>query len=171
MADSNLTKRALAEALVDLVLEKSFSKVTVSDISEKCDMNRKSFYYHFKDKYDLVCWIFENDFREAGADYYDDFMEFIRDLCKCLEKNRVFYKKVLKKDEENIFCGHIKEMLKKFPEDCYKKQSDNDEYMAFYMDFFVDSATALIKKWITEKDNLSAEEITSMIRFCFDESI
>ena len=62
MADSNITKKALATALKDLMSEMSFEKITISDICEKCDMNRKSFYYHFKDKYDLVNWIFDTEF-------------------------------------------------------------------------------------------------------------
>ena len=62
MADSNITKRALAEALKELMEEKSFSKISVADICGKCNMNRKSFYYHFKDKYDLVNWIFDTEF-------------------------------------------------------------------------------------------------------------
>lgn len=57
MADSNITKRALAAALKELMEQKPFSKINVADICEKCGMNRKSFYYHFKDKYDLVNWI------------------------------------------------------------------------------------------------------------------
>ena len=59
MADSNITKKALAEALKELMEEKSFEKINIGDICEKCEMNRKSFYYHFKDKYDLVNWIFD----------------------------------------------------------------------------------------------------------------
>ena len=58
MADSNITKRALAAALKELMEQKPFSKINVAEICEKCGMNRKSFYYHFKDKYDLVNWIF-----------------------------------------------------------------------------------------------------------------
>lgn len=53
-ADSNLTKRALAAAMKELMEQMPFSKISVSDIAEQCGMNRKSFYYHFKDKYDLV---------------------------------------------------------------------------------------------------------------------
>ena len=55
-ADSNLTKRALAAAMKELMEQMPFSKISVSDIAEQCGMNRKSFYYHFKDKYDLVNW-------------------------------------------------------------------------------------------------------------------
>lgn len=63
MADSNITKRALAAAFKSLMEEMPFSKITVAMICEKCDMNRKSFYYHFEDKYDLVNWIFDMDFQ------------------------------------------------------------------------------------------------------------
>ncbi len=50
MTDSNITKKALAAALKDLMKTTSFEKISIQDICEKCHMNRKSFYYHFKDK-------------------------------------------------------------------------------------------------------------------------
>ena len=58
MPDSNITKRALAAALKELMETKPFSKISVSDICQACDMSRKSFYYHFQDKFDLVNWIY-----------------------------------------------------------------------------------------------------------------
>ena len=57
MADSNITKRTLASALKELMESTPFTKITVSDICAKCNMNRKSFYYHFKDKFDLVNFV------------------------------------------------------------------------------------------------------------------
>ena len=62
MADSNITKRALAAALKSLLAERPFAKVSVREICEACGMSRKSFYYHFKDKYELLNWIFETEF-------------------------------------------------------------------------------------------------------------
>ena len=44
--------------------------VRVSDLCERCGVERRVFYYHFKDKYDLVAWMFEQDYqaaRERGA--------------------------------------------------------------------------------------------------------
>ena len=68
MADSNITKRALAAALKEVMAQKPFAKINVSDVCEKCDMSRKRFYYHFRDKYDLLNWIFDMDFfRIAGS--------------------------------------------------------------------------------------------------------
>ena len=82
MADSNMTKRALAAALKELMGEMPFAKITVADICEKCDMNRKSFYYHFRDKYDLVNWIFDNEFiaavqRERDKDVWEFMLEIL----------------------------------------------------------------------------------------------
>ena len=62
MADSNITKSALASALKELMETTPFAKITVSDICAKCNMNRKSFYYHFRDKFDLVNWIFDVEY-------------------------------------------------------------------------------------------------------------
>ena len=62
MPDSNITKKALAQSLKELMGKQSFAKISVADICEGCGMSRKSFYYHFKDKYDLVNWIFDMEF-------------------------------------------------------------------------------------------------------------
>ena len=62
MAYSNITKTMMADAMKELMSEKPFAKISVGDICERCGMNRKSFYYHFKDKYDLVNWIFQTEF-------------------------------------------------------------------------------------------------------------
>lgn len=53
---SQITKRALAESLKKLLLEKPLDRITVSDITEDCGVSRMTFYYHFKDVYDLIEW-------------------------------------------------------------------------------------------------------------------
>ena len=51
---SQITKRALASSLKLLLLQKPLNKITINDIAEKCGVSRMTFYYHFKDVYDLV---------------------------------------------------------------------------------------------------------------------
>lgn len=48
------TKKALADSLKDLLRTRPLSKVTIADITEGCGINRMTFYYHFRDIYDLV---------------------------------------------------------------------------------------------------------------------
>ena len=62
MADSSITKKALASSLKELMAQMPLSKIGVGDICANCEMNRKSFYYHFKDKNDLINWIFDSEF-------------------------------------------------------------------------------------------------------------
>ena len=53
---SQVTKRALEQSLKNLLLKKPLTKITINDIAEDCGINRMTFYYHFKDIYDLVEW-------------------------------------------------------------------------------------------------------------------
>ena len=62
MQELNTTKYTLAQSLKSLMEKRSFAKISVADLCENCGMSRKSFYYHFRDKYDLVHWIFQVEF-------------------------------------------------------------------------------------------------------------
>ena len=104
MAESNITKRALAQAMKELIEEIPFEKINVGQICERCNMNRKSFYYHFRDKYDLVNWIFDTEFIAVASQ--KDFRtgwEFFSELCGYLYQNRSFYLRALKIKGQNSF--------------------------------------------------------------------
>ncbi|MFR8027761.1 TetR/AcrR family transcriptional regulator, partial [Eisenbergiella massiliensis] len=53
----NITKTALEASLKKLLLKKPLDKITIRDLTEDCGISRMTFYYHFKDIYDLVEWI------------------------------------------------------------------------------------------------------------------
>ena len=48
------TKIAIREALVSLIDEKGFDDLSVKDITIRADINRGTFYLHYKDKFDLL---------------------------------------------------------------------------------------------------------------------
>ena len=86
MPGALITKKALAHAMRTLMQEEAFRRISVGDICERCGMSRKSFYYHFRDKYELVNWIFDQDFIALVRDRsYDNAWEFFEDLCTVLE--------------------------------------------------------------------------------------
>jgi AcrR family transcriptional regulator len=47
------TQRLLGEILLKLITEKGYDKITVKDITDKANIDRTTFYLHFKDKDDL----------------------------------------------------------------------------------------------------------------------
>lgn len=53
---AQMTKKALATSLKKILSKKPLDKITVIDIVEECGVNRQTFYYHFKDIYDLIEW-------------------------------------------------------------------------------------------------------------------
>lgn len=50
------TKEVIAQAFEGLLEKRSIDKITVKDIVTECGVNRQTFYYHFRDIYDLMEW-------------------------------------------------------------------------------------------------------------------
>ena len=65
------TKQALSETFKILLEARTIDKITVKDIVTKCGVNRQTFYYHFRDIYELMEWTLENDIREYLSDISD----------------------------------------------------------------------------------------------------
>ena len=68
MSKADLTKRALSEAFSELLKEKPFEQITVTDITRKAGVNRQTFYYHFRDLYDLIAFSVKQRFHAILPD-------------------------------------------------------------------------------------------------------
>lgn len=89
---SQTTKRALAASLKTLLLQKPLNKITINDIAEDCGISRMTFYYHFKDIYDLVEWICVEDAAQAldGKKTYDTWQEGFLNIFQAVLDNKPF---------------------------------------------------------------------------------
>ena len=61
------TQKVIKEAFIDLLEAKDIKKITVSEICEKCDINRATFYRYYLDVYDLLDKIEEDFVNEVKA--------------------------------------------------------------------------------------------------------
>ena len=86
------TKYALENSLKKLLLQKPLNKITINDITEDCGINRMTFYYHFKDIYDLVEWAcIESATRAlAGQKTYDTWQEGLLQIFYAVRENKPF---------------------------------------------------------------------------------
>lgn len=84
------TKRTLAASLRGLMKKKPLSKITVSEIIADCGVNRKTFYYHFSDIYDLLKWMLEEEAVEVVKQYdlLLDFREVVLFVMDYVRKNK-----------------------------------------------------------------------------------
>ncbi|MFR8333067.1 MAG: TetR/AcrR family transcriptional regulator C-terminal domain-containing protein [Oscillospiraceae bacterium] len=78
------TKRTFAASLKRIMGKKPFSKITVSEIIQDCNMNRKTFYYHFEDIYALLHWMLQEEAIEVVRNFdllvdYEDAIIFVVD--------------------------------------------------------------------------------------------
>lgn len=89
---SQMTKRALAQSLKNLLLQKPLKKITIHDITQDCGISRMTFYYHFKDIYDLVEWTCLADAQRALAQKqsYDTWQQGFLQLFEVTRENRTF---------------------------------------------------------------------------------
>ena len=170
MAESNITKRALANSLKTLMLEKPFDKININDICAPCDMNRKSFYYHFKDKYDLVNWIFDTEFMEfVGQKSLLQSLDFFKELLDYFYENRRFYRKALQIKGQNSFSDHFREymvpVVMEFLKHTYQEEY-NSEHADFFTLFITDAITCAIERWLLDKNCMSSDEFLQLLLSC-----
>ena len=63
------TKKKLAASLKKFMMSKRLDKITVTDIVEDCNVNRKTFYYHFENILDLLKWILDQEAIEVAKQF------------------------------------------------------------------------------------------------------
>ena len=106
---SDNTKEKIVQAFKELLEEKEYSKITISDITEKCNISRQTFYYHFKNVFDMIIWIFEQDTKSDphNTGSYVPWRFLVRESFDYCRRNKDVITQVLESSEkeklENYF--------------------------------------------------------------------
>ena len=89
---SQTTKRALEASLKHLLAKKPLDKITINDIAEDCGISRMTFYYHFKDIYDLIEWSCVEEASRVieGNKTYDTWQEGFLHIFEAVLANKPF---------------------------------------------------------------------------------
>lgn len=165
MPDSSLTKRALAQAIKKLMNEKPLVKISIADIVDRCQMNRQSFYYHFRDKYDLVNWIFYTELiTELQNSPNKDEYEELKNICRYLYDNRAFYINALKFTGQNSFYEYFGEVIYQLLKAAFNESFGNSDQSDFNAMFYADALRACIFRWLTSGAKMHPDEFVGKIR-------
>ena len=164
MSDSQITKRALAESMKKLMEERPMQKINISDIVEGCNMNRQSFYYHFKDKYDLVNWIYNTEFIVTIKDLSISSWELLEKICDYFYENKTFYRNAFQVTGQNSFSEYFIEVLHPILtaqlNDVFKSNKNVD----FYATFFADAIRVSISRWLMEGTEIPPDEFVQLLK-------
>ena len=171
---SQVTKKALAASLVKLLSLKPRDKVTVKDIIEDCGVNRQTFYYHFKDIYDLVDWIFLQMASEylEGKETYETWQQgFTQILCGILKNRKLImnaYNSLSREQVENFLYAMTYDLLRGVVEEEAKDVPIREEDEKFIIDFykyaFVGLTIDWIKKGMREQPEKLIERLSVLIK-------
>jgi probable dihydroxyacetone kinase regulator len=151
---SQITKRALEASLKNLLLKKPLDKITINDIAEDCGINRMTFYYHFKDIYDLVEWSCVEDATKAleGKKTYDTWQQGFLQIFEAVLDNKPFimnvYRSVSREQVEIYLYKLTYELLIGVVEEQSADMSIRDDDKKFIADFYKFAFVGLLLDWI-----------------------
>lgn len=102
------TKALLAEELKRRTKKTPLNKIKVRELCEACGIDRRTFYYHFRDIYDLTAWIFNQAVDEylAGRNGNTAVQSYEKIFSR-LQKDDHFYRRALAEDSQNSLGRHI----------------------------------------------------------------
>ena len=176
------TETALKEALIDLLKVKSLDKITVTELTEKADVHRGTFYIHYKDVYDLFGSI-ENDFFTKTEVYYlmyvakakvVDLEKLFKNIYKLFTDNMQVTRIMLDRgsfDFNEVFI-FVKTNKYRGPENFKEWHSmynigDKDSYMYFFTSL-VSAFNAIIFTWFKNGLDKNPDEMTLIVKTIFE---
>lgn len=151
---SDLTKRALEQSLKNLLLQKPLHKITISDIADDCGINRMTFYYHFKDIYDLVEWSCQEDAAKAlaGKKTYETWQQGFEQIFEAVLANKPFimnvYHSVSREQVETYLYKLTYDLLEGVVEEQAVGMSVRPEDKAFIANVYKYAFVGLMLDWI-----------------------
>jgi len=149
----------------ELMMSTPFSKISVSDICELCGMHRKSFYYHFRDKYDLVNWIFYHDFVEiAVKSQPTSFTALCCGLSEYFYENRVFYKNALSIEGQNSFGDYYKELIEAAVKANFEDELPEGENLNLVAQYYSEASLISLSKWLKSSPCLHPDEYLDLMK-------
>ncbi len=150
MANNLLTKTAIANSIKKLIEKKSISKISVSDICRDCNINRKTFYYHFGDKYELLIWIFKTEVVDSTYGKYENIYSYDGALhfLTCIFNNQTFYIKAFQEMGPHSLRDYFGDVLTPIIEELMIPD-DYESETEIVADSFSDFLVSSFLRWLT----------------------
>lgn len=176
MSESLITKQALAKGLKDAMEQKIFDKITISDITKGCGLNRQTFYYHFQDKFELLNWIFYNEVIEVLVDglTLDNWQDNLYHMLHVMEENKIFYQNAINQSFQNEFHDYLigisTALFCTIIESLDDTKTLKEEDKKFIAEFYSYGVVGLIIAWAKDGMKKSAMQVKIQITTLVNDS-
>ena len=168
---SQVTKRALESSLKKLLLEKPLDRITVSDITNRCQLNRQTFYYHFADKYALLGQIYKQEIFDPFTDglTFENWNTHLLQMFETMAADAALYKNaVLHADDE--FRRFLFQSAATLFRDAVAKLNlrsglqVSEEEQHFIADFFAYGITGTVLDWVRGGMRKTPDQLAAQLR-------
>lgn len=166
------TKKQLCAALTELMREKSVRDITVTELTGRADVNRGTFYCHYKDVFDMAEQMEGELFDEFAAllGAYDaeslrgGLRAVLRDVLAFIQRNAALWAAILVEQEDSCFLERLKTLVQqKIVQEwsgLYRFQ--NGPEREHYIAFLVGGVIGLIQNWAVSGGGESVEDMATL---------
>lgn len=167
------------DALNILLKEKSYNEITVTDIVNKANLGRTTFYRNFKTIDDVLRMKCDEkflEFRNYCINYYQNYFNedktFLKPFLRFWYENSEIIELLMKAERENIIKEYLSSEIYFFI-----KTSDiyNNEIISKHLNYFVEirvsNSISILTEWIKNNKNLSPDELSEIINSQVQESL
>ena len=165
---SQRTRHLLSAALVELIREKDYSAITVSDIIERANVGRSTFYSHYHDKDDLFVGEMERVIEvlsqripnQTEIPYFPSL-----GLFRHVGEEYELYKALVWTPGIDLMIKHMQKSLShRIEQGLHNRQSEFDVPIPIIASFIAGSFLTLLKWWLESKMIYSPEEMDTTFR-------
>ena len=171
--EANLrTKEMLAGSLKKLMAKKPLKKITVSDIVTDCNLNRKTFYYHFEDIYALIKWTLEQEAIDVVKNLDvigkpDEVLTFVVNYVN--ENSHILncaYDSIGRDELKRFFYNDFSSIVGDAITRCEKQNEIHisDGFREFLTCFFTEAIAGMLVNSFKMKEDIDIEAVTSYVR-------
>lgn len=166
------TKMVLRESIIELLKEKPISRLTITELCKKADINRATFYSHYRDQFDLLTQI-ESEFIADINSYLDHFLleagedNIVQILVKILDyidQNSELCHVLLGNNGNIDFQTKIIQVVSQRVVFEWKKKQRVDETTAEYIYTYVAiGSIGVIRKWLEDSNRKSPQNMAEFV--------
>ena len=162
---NDTTKQALANALKQLLQKKQITKITINDIAEACGISRMTFYYHFKDIYDLADWTLQETLHTAIADNrtHDNWQQGFLNLLDVLKAHQPLilnvYRAIDREQVERYMRREVEALLLPVVEEQAAGLQISEKGKHMVAIFYTYAFMGIVLEWIQRNMQASPQEV------------
>ena len=166
------TKSALSASLKKFMAKKPLKKITVSEIIADCNVNRKTFYYHFEDIYALLKWTLEQEAIEIvkAFDFLNDYEEVLNFTIRYVQANahilNCAYDSNGRDELKRFFYQDFTSIVRRIIMDCEEQNEIHidDGFRDFVCDFFTEAIAGMLVNMFKTKREIDNESLSQYAR-------